>query len=135
MVRKNTKWIYLISTGLVALISIVSGVINISVNETVRELAAAHGFNILIGPFFGTVKILGAITIITPALRRFHEAAYSGFVFYFIGATYFNIIDGSPSYTTTIAILVLVIVSYLSYRKIHPLKKDGRIKIAGGLNV
>lgn len=118
------KWIYWISTGLVVLISIVSGIINISMNDTVKELAAVHGFNILIGPFFGTVKILGAITIITPALRRFHEAAYAGFVFYFIGATYFNIMDGSSSYTTTIGIEILVIISYLSYRKIHPIKKE-----------
>lgn len=88
-------------------------------NETVEELCKTHGFNILIAPFFGTVKILGAAAITLPFLRQFRTAAYHGFIFYFIGATYFNIIDGSKSYTTTIVILIIASISYIFYNRVN----------------
>ena len=66
-------------------------------------------------PFPGTVKILGAITILLQPLKRFHEAAYAGFVFYFSGATYVLIANGNgiDKYGTTLFIILAVVVSYL----------------------
>ena len=34
-----------------------------------------------LSPFLGVLKVTGAITIALPALRRFHEVTYAGFIF------------------------------------------------------
>jgi hypothetical protein len=64
----------------------------------------------------GDGKNIGAITILLQPLKRFHEAAYAGFIFYFSGATYVLIANGNgiDKYGTTLFIILAVVVSYLS---------------------
>ena len=116
---KTLKAIFWLATGFVVFISLFSGVQNILITDTMREINKIHGFNLMLLPFFGILKILGAITILTPALKRLKEGAYAGFIFYFIGATYVNIIDGSSSYKITIVILIAVIISYFTSLKLQ----------------
>lgn len=115
---KKIKVLYWISTAFVVIVCLFSGILNILMTDAVKELSASHGFNIYLAPFLGTVKILGAAGITIPLLKRFVYAAYCGLIYYFIGATYINIIDHSASYVTTIVILTAVSISCYCYQKL-----------------
>lgn len=107
--------IYRISTALVILAVGVGSFADILQVDAVKEGIKHVGFPEYILPFLGVMKLLGTITILTPALRRFHEAAYAGIIFYFTGATYCHIAvgDTAAQYGVTAAILAVVIISYL----------------------
>lgn len=116
---KAIKIIYWISTIFVALVGSL-GILNIleidALVKTNRELGLPH----YLLPFLGTVKVLGAIAILLPSLKKFHEAAYAGFIFYFIGATYVLIANGGgiDKYGSTLFIIAATVVSYISYLKL-----------------
>lgn len=117
MNNKTLEIIYWASTALVIFVCLYSGIQNIRLTEEVKMLNAQHGFNILLIPFLGILKILGAAAISIPYFKQFKDPAYHGLIFYFIGATYINIIDDSKSYITTILILVFIIISFWASKK------------------
>lgn len=118
MTSKKLKLIYWLATGFVVFICLVSAVQNILITDKMKEINLIHGFNLMMLPFFGVLKLSGLIAILVPMFKRLKEAAYHGFIFYFIGATYINIIDGSKSYVLTTVILIAVIISYTLSKKL-----------------
>jgi uncharacterized membrane protein YphA (DoxX/SURF4 family) len=113
---KNVKIAYWLSTGFVAFACIGSGMMGLIGSPEMTEANRAIGLPEYLAPFLGVIKILGAITILVPALKRFHEAAYAGLIFYFIGATYVLVASGGgiDKYGITLFILMAVVISYLS---------------------
>lgn len=119
MNSKGIKIAYWVSTIFVAFVGF-SGILNVLQIESLVKVNRELGLPQYLMPFLGTVKVLGAITIISPFLKRFHEAAYAGFIFYFSGATYVLIANGAgpDKYGTTLFIILATVVSYLSALKI-----------------
>jgi hypothetical protein len=56
--------------------------------EAVQFLSDLLGYPKYIIPFLGVAKILGAVVLLIPSLRRVKEWAYAGFFFDLVGATY-----------------------------------------------
>ena len=119
MNRKGIKITYWLSTGFVAFVGF-AGILNVLQIESLVQVNRALGLPQYLMPFLGVVKILGAITILLPPLKRFHEAAYAGFIFHFIGATYVLIANGGgiEKYSSTLIILMAIVASYLSSLKL-----------------
>ena len=115
----GTKITYWISTVFVAIVGL-AGILNILQLESLVQVNRELGLPQYLMPFLGTVKVLGAITILLPPLKRFHEAAYAGFIFYFAGATYVLISNGGgiDKYGTTLFIIAATVVSYLASLKL-----------------
>lgn len=116
---KTTKIIYWISTVFVAFVGF-AGVLNIIQFEPLVQVNKALGLPQYLMPFLGTVKVVGAVTILLPRLKRFHEAAYAGFIFYFSGATYVLIANGGgiEKYGVTLLIITAIVASYLTSLKL-----------------
>jgi uncharacterized membrane protein YphA (DoxX/SURF4 family) len=117
--NKILKIAYWVSTAFVVLVCLGSGVFNIMQNEDIKAVYLANKLPLYLAPFLGVLKILGGLTIVLPFLKRFHEAAYAGLIFYFIGATYVVIASGGPAATYGFCMLILlfVIISYLTSLK------------------
>ncbi|AOM79330.1 hypothetical protein BFS30_20460 [Pedobacter steynii] len=96
------------------------GILNILQIDALVKTNRELGLPQYLLPFLGTVKVLGAIAILVPSLKKFHEAAYAGFIFYFIGATYVLIANGAgiDKYGVTLLITAATAVSYISYLKL-----------------
>jgi hypothetical protein len=109
---------YWVSTVFVAFVGL-AGILNILQIESLVKVNRELGLPRYLMPFLGTVKVLGAITILLQPLKRFHEAAYAGFVFYFTGATYVLIANGGgiDKYGTTVFIIIASVISYLTSLK------------------
>ena len=117
---KMNKIIYWIATTLIILIIGLGSIADFLKLDAVKESTTGIGFPLYIIPFLGTMKVLGTIVILIPALSRFKEAAYAGLIFYFIRATYCHIAvgDGADKFGTTLFILAIIIVSYIYSLKI-----------------
>ncbi|SEW45638.1 DoxX-like family protein [Chitinophaga sp. YR573] len=118
MNSKGIKITYWLSTGFVAFVGF-SGILNVLQIESLVKVNRELGLPQYLMPFLGVIKILGAITIVLPLLKRFHEAAYAGLIFYFTGATYVLIANGKgiEKYGVTLIIIIATVVSYLTSLK------------------
>lgn len=118
--NKNAKIFYWVSTAFIVVVCLGSGILNLIQSEEIKAAYLANKLPLYLAPFLGVLKILGAITIGTPILKRFHEEAYTGLIFYFIGATYVVIASGGPAitYSITTIILIVIIISYLTSLKL-----------------
>jgi len=75
----------------------------------------------------GTAKILGAVTLLTPKFKRLKEWAYAGFVFDLVGALWSHwVVQGFGVQVQALIPLTLVIISYISYRR---LDRNGQLAI------
>ncbi len=120
-VMKKNKVIYWIATGLVILFVGLGSFADLFKIDAIKESFKHIGFPEYTIPFFGVMKLLATIIILTSTLSRFKEAAYAGLIFYFIGATYAHLAigDGVDKYGITLFILITIIVSYLFSNKIN----------------
>jgi len=128
MNNKGITITYWITTIFVAFVGF-SGILNILQLESLVKVNRELGLPQYLMPFLGTVKVLGAIAILIPALKKLHEMAYFGFIFYFIGATYILIANGGgiDKYGVTLLIIAATIISYLTFLKrkeIHFLNRN-----------
>jgi len=116
MKKRTINALYWVSTIFVLFVCFGSGVFNILQTKEIKAIYLSDKLPLYLSPFLGVIKILGAITIMLPFLKRFHEAAYAGLIFYFTGATYAGIAGGGPvaTYGTTSFILIMIIISYLT---------------------
>jgi hypothetical protein len=118
MNTKQVKIIYWVSTLFLSFVGL-AGIANILMVEQLVQTNKALGLPVYFMPFFGVVKVVGAITILVPALRRFQQAAYFGFIFYFIGATYTLMAthSGPEKWGVTLLILAAAGVSYWAWQQ------------------
>ena len=128
MNTKQVKLIYWVSTLFLGLVGL-AGIANILMIEELVKTTRALGLPTYFMPFFGVVKMVGAITILVPALRRFQQAAYFGFIFYFTGATYTLMAthSGPQKWGVTVLILAAAGVSYWAWQQLFQPKINTRI--------
>ena len=81
----TNKIIYWTATALVLLFIGLGSFADILKIDAIKESFKHIGFPEYFIQFFGVLKLLGAITIIVPALKRLREGAYAGMIFYFLG--------------------------------------------------
>lgn len=117
--NQKTKITYWIATGFLLLVCLGSGVTNVMQIDAIKQVYVENQLPLYLAPFLGILKILGGVTIVIPALKRFHEGAYAGLFFYFIGATYVIIASGGgvEKYMVTVVIFIAVIASYFTSLK------------------
>lgn len=128
MNTKQIKLIYWVSTLFLSFVGL-GGIANILMVEELLQTSIALGLPTYFMPFFGVVKVVGAITILIPALRRFQQAAYLGFIFYFIGATYTLMAthSGPEKWGFTLLILATAGVSYWAWQQLFQSKSGTRV--------
>lgn len=128
MNTKQVKLIYWISTLFLSLVGL-AGIANILMVEELVQVNRSLGLPNYFMPFFGFLKMVGAITILVPALRRFQQAAYFGFIFYFIGATYTLMAthSGPEKWSVTLLILAAAGVSYWAWQQLFQPKFNSRV--------
>lgn len=114
MKTKTEKTIYWIATSLVIVCVGVFSIGDLLKLEAVRAATTHLGFPVYVLPLFGTLKILGTICIVLPALKRFREAAYAGIFFFFFGAFYCHVANGDP-FANTIVPLIILAIAIVSY--------------------
>lgn len=109
------KVAYWASTGLVALMSLFAAFAYLSGGPQVVEGFAHLGYPQQLRVLLGIAKLLGAITLIVPALPKLKEWAYAGFTFAWIAAMVAHYLakDGAEAYAP-LALLVLLFVSYVT---------------------
>ena len=114
MNSKQIKIAYWVSIVFVVFVGF-SGILNVLQIASLAKVNHDLGLPQYLMPF------LGAITILLQPLKRFHEATYAGFIFYFCGAAYVLIANGNGTdkYGTTLFIILVVVVSYLSSLKLR----------------
>lgn len=118
---KYSKIIYWISTILVLLMVGIGSIGDLLLIEPVKESFKQIDFPIYILPFFGLAKLAGSIGILIKSQKIIKEWAYSGIIFYFIGAIYVHLAigDGINKIIVPLIILLCTLISYLYSKKIH----------------
>ena len=83
------------------------------------------GYPIYFLKILGTAKGLGVAAILYGRFPRLKEWAYAGFTFDLIGAIWSHLSSGDPVYIAAVPLgfLVLMVISYLSWRRLETDKK------------
>jgi len=86
--------------------------------DAMRELFVALSYPAYIVIPLGIVKLLGIIGILSKKCRLLKEWAYAGFFYVLILAIMAHALSGVPSVIPAFSALVLLIISYLSDKKL-----------------
>jgi DoxX-like family len=118
---KATKAIYWTSTLLFALVFATTGTLYLVHSPQMVTKLALLGYPPYLLAILGTAKLLGSIVLVLPKLRLIKEWAYAGFVFDFAGAIWSHLaVQGIGRAAAVVVVpLVLVTVSYVSYRRLQ----------------
>jgi len=111
-------WIF---TVLVGLSQGASGVADLAGVEDLLLAMDALGYPRYVLNILGTFKILGAICLLAPGLKRAKEWAYAGFAFDFIGAAASHAMNGDG---VDLIMPPLVLLTFLSIS--YVLRPDNR---------
>lgn len=105
---------YWISTGLFAFALGASGVAYlVQAEPLVQNVVTTMGYPLHLFPLLGTLKLLGAITLVVPGVVRLKEWAYAGFVFNLVGAVAGHLsTDGVGGAIPAAVLLGVLAVSY-----------------------
>lgn len=117
---KKINLFYWIVTGLFSAFMVMSSISNVTSSpEAVQFLSDHLGYPKYIIPFLGVAKILGAIALLIPSLRRVKEWAYAGFFFDLFGATYSILaVEGfKPQSLPMVVFIGLLFLSYFLWHK------------------
>jgi uncharacterized membrane protein YphA (DoxX/SURF4 family) len=112
MARKITYWA---STGLLGALSVFAAFTYLSGSPQAIQGFAHVGYPQQLRIMLGIAKLLGAITLIAPALPKLKEWAYAGFTFTWTSAfvAHYLAKDG-PTAFMPLVLLVLLVVSYVT---------------------
>jgi hypothetical protein len=112
MARKIAYWV---STGLVAVMSLLAAVAYLSGSPQAVEGFARAGYPQQLRIILGIAKPLGAIVLLVPGLPKLKEWAYAGFTFAWISAfvAHYLAHDGAKAFMLGI-LLALLAVSYVA---------------------
>lgn len=121
MTSKTTNLLYWIFTVLFAVLMTFSAIPNLlNTPESKQFMHDMLGYPVYIIPFIGLAKLLGAIVILIPGLKKIKEWAYAGLFFDLTGAVYSGIAvaDGvDPMMLTLLVWIVPGILSYIFWNK------------------
>ena len=112
MARKIAYWV---STGLIAVMSLLAAFAYLSGGPQAVEGFARAGYPQQLRIILGIAKPLGAIALLVPGLPKLKEWAYAGFTFAWISAfiAHYLAKDGAKTFMPLILLAVLA-VSYLT---------------------
>lgn len=118
MNSKKIKLTYWISTILFTLM-ILMGIFQYFFNtEFVREAFMALSYpGYLVIPL-GIAKLLGLIAILSNKCSKMKTMAYAGFFYVFVLAAFSHIVAAVPSPAGALIALALLIISYISWKKL-----------------
>lgn len=109
------KIIYWVSTGLVGALAVFAAFTYLSGSPQAIQGFAHVGYPQQLRIILGIAKLLGAITLVAPALPKLKEWAYAGFTFTWISAfvAHYLAKDG-PTAFMPLVLLVFLVVSYVT---------------------
>ena len=112
MARKITYWV---STGLIAVMSLLAAFSYLSGSPQAVEGFARAGYPQQLRVILGIAKPLGAIALLVPGVPKLKEWAYAGFTFAWICAVIAHYLanDGAKTFAPVI-LLALLAVSYVT---------------------
>ena len=113
---KKTKILYWVFTILFAALMLFSAVPSIITNaDSIKLMHDMLGYPVYIIPFLGVAKLLGAIAILIPGLKKIKEWAYAGLFFDLAGAVYSGIAVAGKFDPMMITMLLWIVPGILSY--------------------
>jgi DoxX-like family len=116
MKPKTTNTLYWVFTILFSALMIFSAVGGIQPSEdTIKMLHDGMGYPVYFIQFISIAKILGAITILIPGLKRIKEWAYAGLFFDLAGAIHSNVASAPAFDPRMLGILIWIVMGILSY--------------------
>ncbi|PRP94764.1 DoxX family protein [Enhygromyxa salina] len=110
---KARKIGYWVTTGLLGLVLIASGIMDLVGPPDLVEAMARLSLPLYLPPLLGVAKLLAAAAILAPKFARLKEWAYAGVVIDFVGAAYAHIMSNEAS--EIVAPLVLVALTFASW--------------------
>ncbi len=119
---KKEKIIYWVTTVLIALMMILSGISNALVtNDSIDLMHKELGYPVYFIGLIGVAKVLGGIALLVPGFPRIKEWAYAGIFFDLIGAVYSIIAIGGgiDKWGGILVPLVLLGFSYIYRHKVY----------------
>lgn len=116
------KIAYFVVTILMSLMMAMGAIFDILVVPEAVKVFQTLGYPVYLLPFIGVAKLLGVIAVWLPNVPRLREWAYAGLVFDVIGAFYSHIMVNDPISVSIgpVIALVLIVASYVLYRKVYP---------------
>ncbi len=109
------KVIYWGSTGLIAVMALLSAAIYLSGSQQAVEGFARVGYPQQLRVLLGIAKPLGAIALLIPGWPRLKEWAYAGFTFAWIAAIVAHYLAGERATAIEpVVLLVLLAISYVT---------------------
>ena len=116
MTAKTTNILYWVFTILFSGLMIYSSVGGIGPNEQTKEIFHNYlGYPIYFIQFFSWAKIVGAIAILIPGLKRIKEWAYAGLFFDLTAAVYSGIAVSGKFDPMMLTMLMWIVPGILSY--------------------
>jgi DoxX-like family len=118
--QKN-KWIYWISTVLISLMMLASGVayfLSAEIGKAMQHIGFPDHFRVELG----FAKIIGALALLVPQVsRRLKEWAYFGFGLTFLSAffTHYVVGDGMGEMLAPLVALLILSVSYVFWNRLQ----------------
>ncbi|HET7542430.1 MAG TPA: DoxX family protein [Polyangiaceae bacterium] len=105
---------YLVSTAVVVIAFVGSGVANLTRAEHIASDMHRLGYPDYFMTILGAWKVLGAIAVASPRLPRLKEWAYAGMIFDLTGGSASRAIIGDPLHTVIVPLVIacLVFVSW-----------------------
>jgi len=107
---KGKQIAFWLLTGLIVVTQLGSGIGDLLKAEPLLEGVTALGYPPYILQILGPFKILGAIVLAVPGLRRLKEWAYAGFFFDFGGATLSHFYNGDSIEMIMPAVIALLVL-------------------------
>ena len=120
----TTKIIYRVSTILISLVMVYSSYSDLR-SDAVEQAFVHLGFPAYFRIQLGLMKIIGIILLLAPLPDFYKEWAYSGYAVTFVSAYIAHAASGDPisARVAPLVMLVVLLVSYFSFRRIIYAKK------------
>lgn len=114
---KRNKIIYYVATGLLSLLLLFSAGMYIFNHEVVSQMFNNFGYPTYIIYPYAIAKLLGIFALWNPKFDKIKEWAYAGFFFAFILAFFAHIMIGDGEQMGAALAMILLVVSYIFYKK------------------
>jgi len=103
--------LYWISTGLLAAVLLLGGVMDVLRAAPVVQTITALGYPAYLPTLLGVWKLLGAAAIASPRLPRLKEWAYAGVLFDLSGAAFSHASSGDPAAKVAVPLVLLALAA------------------------